>query len=325
MQGSHSPMIEDRNDTRTLARRLTWGALGALAAYAFWVEPAWRGRIVRWRLTPPAWRGRAPVRMVAISDLHAGAPHIPLSRVERLVARANALEPDVAVLLGDYAAAHPFTWGGTDKREIAARLADFTAPGGRYAVVGNHDWWQDPEAQSRRCGPIEAERVLEEAGIPVLDNRSVRIGGERGFWLAGIGDQRPFDTGPEGEGMDDLEAALAHVTDDAPVVLLAHEPDIFPKLGEASREVAVTLSGHTHGGQVRIRDLSPLIKASADETYCWGRFDEEGRTLIVSGGIGCSVLPMRFGMVPEITVVELADPDSAAPDEPRPGVTADGI
>lgn len=315
-------MTDDRSGARTLARRLTWGALGALAAYAFWVEPAWRGRIVRWRLTPEAWRGRDPVRLVIISDLHAGWPHVPLSRVERLVARANALKPDVAVLLGDYAAAHPFTWGGTAQREIAARLAEFTAPGGCYAVVGNHDWWQDADAQSRRCGPVEAERVLEEVGIPVLDNRSVRIGGERGFWLAGIGDQRPFQTGPGGPGMHDLEAALADVTDDAPVVLLAHEPDIFADLGEASREVALTLSGHTHGGQVRIRGLSPLIKASADETYCWGRFDEEDRTLIVSGGVGCSVLPMRFGMVPEITVVELADPDSQAADEPRPEVTA---
>ena len=299
---------------RTLARRLTWGALAGLAAYAFWVEPAWRSRVVRWRLTPSAWRGRDPVRLVVISDLHAGAPHIPLSRVERLVARANDLKPDVAVLLGDYAAAHPFTWGGTDKREIVARLADFTAPGGCYAVVGNHDWWQDAEAQRWRHGPVEAERLLEAAGIPVLDNRSVRIGSSGGFWLAGIGDQRPFESGPGGEGMDDLHAALQDVTDDAPIVLLAHEPDIFPRLGEAARNVAVTLSGHTHGGQVRIRGLSPLIEASADETYCWGRFDDAGRVLIVSGGIGCSVVPMRFGVVPEITVIELADPDEASKD-----------
>lgn len=298
---------------RTIARRLTWGTLGAIAAYAFWVEPAWRERVVRWRLTPPAWRGRDPMRLVILSDLHAGWPHVPLSRVRRLVARANALRPDVAVLLGDYTAAHPFTWGDTAKHEIAARLARFRGRHGCYAVVGNHDWWQDPDAQTRRCGPIEAERVLEDAGIPVLDNRSVRIGGEGGFWLAGIGDQRPFQASPGGEGMHDLQAALSHVTDDAPVVLLAHEPDIFPDLGTAPREVPVTLSGHTHGGQVRIRGLSPLIKASADETYCWGRFDEDGRTLIVSGGIGCSVLPMRFGMVPEITVVELADPDDPAP------------
>lgn len=296
-------------NSRTFARRATWGALAAFATYALWIEPAWRMRVVRWRVTPEAWRGRRPVRLVILSDIHAGAPHLPLHRIEKFVARANALRPDVAILLGDYAAAHPFTWGGTNKADIAARLARFTAPEGTWGVVGNHDWWQDSDAQQRRCGPVEAERVLMAAGVPVLDNRAVRIGGADGFWLAGLGDQRPFDEGPDGEGMDDLDAALDCVTDDAPVVLLAHEPDLFDRLCQVPNPVVLTLSGHTHGGQVRVRGLSPLIEASANETWSWGRYDQDDRTLIVSGGIGCSVLPMRVGMVPEITVVDIAEPD----------------
>lgn len=294
---------------RTFARRATWTALAAAATYALWIEPAWRMRVVRWRFTPDSWRGRKPVRLVILSDIHAGAPHLPLHRIEKFVRRANALQPDVAILLGDYAAAHPYTWGDTDKTRIIDRLVHFTAPGGTWAVIGNHDWWQDAEAQKSGEGPVEAERLLEAAGIPVLDNRAVRIGGaEDGFWLAGVGDQRPFGDDPAGEGRDDIAAALACVTDDAPIVLLAHEPDMFDTLAELDRHIALTLSGHTHGGQVRFRGLSPLVNASPHEKWSWGRYDQDGRTLIVSGGIGCSVLPMRVGVVPEITVVDIAAP-----------------
>lgn len=291
------------------ARHLLYGAAAAALGYALWWEPAMRLRVVRWRLTPDRWRGRDPVRIVVISDLHAGAPHIGRSRLRNIVRRANALRPDVAVLLGDYSAAHPFTWGFTGKDEVVAMLAEFHGRHGIWGVVGNHDWWQDPKAQSSHLGPIEAELLLEEHGIPVLDNRAVRIGGQDGFWLAGIGDQRPFESGPNGEGMDDLDAALACVTDDAPVVLLAHEPDIFAQLSDAGGNIAVQVSGHTHGGQIRLFGGAPLIMLSENETYCWGHYHENGRDMIVSGGIGCSVLPMRVGVPPEITVIDIAAPD----------------
>ena len=146
-------------------------------------------------------------------------------------------------------------------------------------------------------------------GIPVLDNQAVRIGGDDGFWLAGVGEQRPFDEGPDGVGMDDLDLALDDVTDDAPVVLMANEPDLFDHLGKARKRVSVTLSGHTHGGQIRFGQHAPLIMASDNEKWSWGRYDDdEGRVLVVSGGIGCSVLTMRVGVPPEITVVDLVPP-----------------
>jgi predicted MPP superfamily phosphohydrolase len=318
------PVARDHRRSHPPARRgrgiglgsVALAGLAGFAAYTLWWEPAMMLRVVRWRVELPEWRGRKPQRLVIISDLHAGRPHIGLNRVSRIVARANALEPDVAILLGDFSAAHPFTLGGTGKREIIARLADFTAPGGTYGVVGNHDWWQDPQAQERRSGPIEAEREMERAGIPVLDNKHVRIGGEDGFWLAGVGEQRPFDEGPDGVGMDDLDAALKVIDDDAPVVLLAHEPDLFDHLGKARKRVSLTLSGHTHGGQIRVFGGAPLIMASDNEKWSWGRYDDdEGRVLVVSGGVGCSVLPMRLGMPPEITVVDLAPPTPGRDEE----------
>jgi predicted MPP superfamily phosphohydrolase len=298
---------------------LALAGLAGLAAYALWYEPAMCLRLVRWRVALPGWHGRRPFRLVIISDLHAGAPHIGLRRVRRIVRRANALQPDLAILLGDYAAAHPFTWSGTGKRDIIERLRDFTSPNGLYAVLGNHDWWQDADAQARRAGPTQAHRELARVGIPCLENRAVRIGqGDEAFWLAGLGDQRPFQEGPQSDGMDDLPAALRDVTDDAPVVLLAHEPDIFGLLGAADRHVALTISGHTHGGQVRIMGGTPLINASDNETWSWGRYDDDaGRSLIVSGGIGCSVLPMRLGVPPELTVIDLVPPDEDASREKR--------
>ncbi|MBY5934003.1 metallophosphoesterase [Tateyamaria omphalii] len=285
---------------------LLWGLaalLLALVIYAWWIEPAWRLRVVTWRISDPAWAGREPLRIVVISDLHAGAPHIPLSRVSRIVARANALKPDLAVHLGDYQAAHPFTLGRMTKGDIIARLAGFTAPLGSYAVLGNHDWWQDTKAAKARTTP-EAAQALRDHGIPLLDNSAIRLrDGKDAFWLIGLGDQRPLDEGPEGEGFDDLDAALNEVTDDAPCILLAHEPDIWPDVPD---RVFLTLSGHTHGGQIQIGQWSPMIAASSNEDFNWGHYTSDGQHLVLSGGIGCSVAPVRFNVVPEITVIEVS-------------------
>ncbi|GAA3875291.1 metallophosphoesterase [Celeribacter arenosi] len=278
------------------------GALLLALFYGLWVEPAWRLRVKRYRVEHPAWGDRAPVRIVIISDLHAGAPHIPLSRVSRIVRKANRLNPDIAVLLGDYGAAHSWTIGKMSKRAILERLKPFEGRFGTFAVLGNHDWWQDPgSAEGRR--PCEAQTALSELEIPHLDNEAARIEHEGGdFWVVGLADQRPLDEGPDGEGFDDIDLAIADVTDDAPCILLAHEPDLFPNVPE---QCILTLSGHTHGGQIRIGNRSPVIMASENETFSYGRYDAQGRVLIVSGGIGCSEIPVRIGMPPEITVVTI--------------------
>ncbi|WP_172839343.1 metallophosphoesterase [Tateyamaria omphalii] len=243
------------------------------------------------------------MRIVIISDLHAGAPQISLSRISRILARVNALKPDLAVHLGDFQAAHPLTLGQMTKSDIIKRLAAFTSPLGRFAVLGNHNWWQDSAAANART-TRQAAQALHDHGIPLLDNSAVRLrdGGDA-FWLIGLGDQRPLDEGPEGEGFDDLDAALLDVTDDAPCILLAHEPDIWPDVPE---RVFLTLSGHTHGGQIQIRHWSPTIAAASNEEFNWGHYTSEGQHLVLSGGIGCSVVPVRLNVVPEITVVEVS-------------------
>ena len=123
------------------------------------------------------------------------------------------------------------------------------------------------------------------------------------FWLAGLEDQVAIRRNGRWVGLDDLPGTLAQITDDAPVILLAHEPDIFTDVPD---RVCLTLSGHTHGGQVRLFGWSPIVPSRHGQRYAYGHVREGQRDLVVSGGIGCSILPVRLGVVPEITLIELA-------------------
>jgi predicted MPP superfamily phosphohydrolase len=159
----------------------------------------------------------------------------------------------------------------------------------------------------RGGGPNVIAGLLEAAGVPVLQNRAVKLGqGAGAFWLAGLDDQLAIGIGPMVfRGLDDLPGTLAQITDDAPVILLAHEPDIFPTVPD---RVALTLSGHTHGGQVRLFGWSPVVPSAYGNRFAYGHVRERNRDLIVSGGVGCSILPLRLGVVPEITLIEIEPP-----------------
>ena len=290
-------------------------------AYAFGIELAFRLRVQRYAPKPRNWPDDLPLRIAAIADIHIGEPYMPLSRVDEIVAATNALAPDLIVLLGDYVAGHRFTTRTVGIAELAPRLAGLKAPLGVYAILGNHDWWDDSAAQRAGRGPIIAARALRHAGIPVLENEAERLTKDgRPFWLLGLGDQ--FALLQPGRrrhrGIDDLPGTLAKITDDAPVILLAHEPDIFPDVPD---RVALTFSGHTHGGQVRLFGYSPLVPSRYGNRYAYGHVIENERHLIVSGGLGTSILPVRFGVPPEIVVVDLgahrAEAASLAPAGPE--------
>ncbi|MEM9348918.1 MAG: metallophosphoesterase [Pseudomonadota bacterium] len=280
-----------------------WGLAALLLAlfiYGFWIEPAMRLRVVRRDVRIETWGDRAPLTILLVADLHAGAPHVSLGRVRRIVEEANALGADLTVLLGDYAAAHRFVFRLPAADEIIALLKDLRAPLGVWAVQGNHDWWDDPEAVETGR-PTKTAQALTRHGLPELDNEAVRIGeGQNGFWLMGIADQRAFAVDPREDGLDDLDAAMEDVSDDAPAILIAHEPDIFPDVPE---QVALTVSGHTHGGQVRIFGRAPVIDYVWCEDYTYGHYVHGDQHLIISAGIGCSKLPVRFGSPPELTLI----------------------
>src|SRR5262249_10726993 len=135
----------------------------------------------------------------------------------------------------------------------AAELKQLSAPLGVWAILGNHDWWHGVDA---------VRRALADVEIPVLENQAVPLGelGNR-FWLAGIGDQLAQPLGHDRfRGVDDLPGTLAKVRTDDPILLLVHEPDIFPQVPD---RVALTLAGHTHGGQIRVPFVWPHFVPSA--------------------------------------------------------------
>jgi predicted MPP superfamily phosphohydrolase len=281
--------------------RLFGGAFAAgagLFGYSLF-EPRYRLVTTAYRLAPPGFpKLTRPLRIAALADLHACDPWMPLSRIEEIVRTTNALKPDLVVLLGDYVSAiHRFKTRFIEIEDWTAALSKLESPLGTFAVLGNHDWWEDPEG---------VRRGLTKNGIPVLENeaRKLRAPDGTGFWLAGLGDQLAHGNPRIGyRGVDDLPKTMRAITDDAPVILLAHEPDVFPQV---PARVSLTLCGHTHGGQVRFPFIGALVVPSRyGRRFAYGHIIEESRHLVVSSGLGCTQLPIRFGAPPEIVLLEL--------------------
>lgn len=267
----------------------------ALGVWAFLVEPATL-TVRHVTVESATWRG-PPLRIGVISDTHVAAPHTDVARIERLVARMNAERPDVVVLLGDYAGGHePASVRATpEASEILRGVEAFrslSSPLGTWAVLGNHDSWFDDAAIAAALG---------RADVTVLDNRAARVERANGaFWIAGLADMHSPREGPR------VGATLGEVADAAPVIVLTHWPDPFR---EVPGGVALTLAGHTHCGQVNLPVLGRLVHASeASERWPCGLYDEGGRKLFVTGGVGVSILPVRFRAPPEIVVLTLRAP-----------------
>ncbi len=263
------------------------GVALALAAWAFYFEPR-RLVVNHIELDVPHWpAAQAGVRIALISDLHVGSPHWDLERLAELVARTNAERPDLVLLAGDYLI-NDVTFGSWVAPEpIAQALAGLRAPLGVIAVLGNHDWWND--------GP-RVRRAFEQVGITVLENDALerRHAGGR-FFVVGLADAMTREVR--------LEETLQKVPEGEPVIVLVHEPDVFPRI---SARPSLTLAGHTHGGQVVLPLLGrPIVPSRYGERYAVGHIVENGRHLFVTSGVGTSIWPVRFGVPPEIALLTL--------------------
>jgi uncharacterized protein len=285
-------------------------SLASLGVYAVGIEPLLRLSYARYPITPAGWPADLKIRMVVLADIHASEPWMNAARIQSIVDQANALKGDVILLLGDYVSGHRFFRKMSESSEWAPILGQLKAPLGVHAIQGNHDWWEDKTALRDLAGPTFVQRALEKVGINVLENDAVRLNHQgKPFWLAGLGDQLAFvpvrrRIPGTPAGAHDLPKTLAKITDDAPAILMAHEPDIFPRV---PKRFALTLSGHTHGGQVNILGWRPVAASHGSRRYPRGHFSEDGRDLLVSSGIGCSIAPVRFGVPPEIMIVELGE------------------
>jgi len=276
-------------------RLLTLGAATAgsgmlSAADAFALEPGFGLAIKEWTVSHADWPSSAkPLRIGIMADIHAVEPWMPASRIGDIVERLNRLRPDLIVLLGDYVNALKLRFHSAlvPIAEWMAALKELHAPLGVFAVLGNHDYWSGDAPAIRRG--------FEKAGIHLLENSVVKVRwGEHRFWIAGLGDQLVR--------ADDLAGTLHQVTGAEPLLLLSHEPHIFKTL---PNRIALTLAGHTHGGQVYVPFIGrPALPAQYAE-YAYGHIEENGRHLIVSSGLGLSGYPIRFLVPPEIAVVTL--------------------
>lgn len=294
---------------RGLLKLFGVGFLGLVAAAAYpFTEVMGRPRITRYALTPRSWTPGLSLRVAIIADVHACEPWMNVKRIESICAQANALQPDIILLLGDYTTGLNFITSQVHSSEWATALGTLRAPLGVHAILGNHDYWEDRTFQKDQSATPFALQALRDAGIATYVNEAVRIEKDgQGFWLAGLGDQMALLPGkaygrPQLLGIDDLAATLSAIDDDAPVLLLAHEPDVFPQVGE---RVSLTLSGHTHGGQINLFGWRPASASIGSRRFPAGHFQVEGKDLIVSRGLGCSILPIRIGSRPEILLLEL--------------------
>lgn len=275
------------------------GLFGLAAAstviYAGAIEPD--GLVVtRYALTPPGWPAGQKLSIAVIADLHAGGPNMQLPHIRHIVNTANSLKADVVLMLGDFIANYRFPIEKVPDAVWAAELARLDAPLGKWAILGNHDWWYDITG---------VRAALKSAEIPVLENDAVLLGpaGQR-FWVAGIGDQIAFRLGHgRYRGVDDLPLLLSRIRTGDPVVLMVHEPDIFPRVPQ---RVALTLAGHTHGGQVRVPYVWPrFVPSRYGARFAYGHIVEDDRHMIVSGGLGTSIVPARLGVPPEVLHITL--------------------
>lgn len=218
-------------------------------------------------------------KIIHLSDTH-HSPFTSLEHIKRAVKVANRLKPDIFLLTGDYVSHH---------REyippVAAELGKLKAKYGIYACLGNHDHWTDADLVTH---------LFRGEGINVLINEGFRFETKRGsFWLAGVDDYMV--------GKTDVRAALHGSFPDEMKLLLAHNPIIFREAARVG--VDLTLSGHTHGGQIKVRDpekrILPQRKLKA------GLHKRRDSQIYITRGIGTVVVPMRYRCPPEISLLEL--------------------
>lgn len=223
------------------------------------------------------------LRILHLSDTH-HSPFTSLDHIENAVAAANELRPDIVALTGDYVS-HDAEYIDP----VAEVLGKLRSEYGTFACLGNHDHWTDPAAVTKS---------LRNAGVRVLINEGFRLDARgASFWVAGVDDHMV--------GKTDLPAALRGSFPDEMKLLLAHNPLIFRK--SVRTGIDLTLSGHTHGGQVKVRDpekrILPRRKLSS------GLHGRKGSQIYITRGIGTVVLPVRFQCPPEVSFITLRTGD----------------
>ena len=257
-----------------------------LLIWAFWIEPS-RLVVLHENISLPIDL-RGPLRIAILADLHVGSPFNGINRLKTVVDRTNGEKPDLICILGDLVIQGVRGGKFVDPESIGSELSRLRARSGIVGVLGNHDGWLDHD---------RVERAMTQNGVRVVEETAVRLDTGAGpVWIAGVGDLWM--------GRHDIATALAATKDDgAPILLMTHNPDVFPAV---PAQVSLTLAGHTHGGQVWLPFIGrPIVPSQFGERYAAGFVTEGGRHLYVATGIGTSILPVRFRVPPSIVVLTI--------------------
>jgi uncharacterized protein len=253
------------------------------------ISRAQRHIVRRLRLEIGGWpRWRRPLRVAFLSDLHTGSHSDDVARLNAIVDEIAALAPDLVLFGGDYVNMQPFGGGRVPPRTTAAALSRLQAPLGRFAILGNHDYVYGERAVAD---------AFEQHGIPVLDHarRSMRFQ-DRAIDLVGLPDAHVTRA--------EAYALLAALSAERPTIVLAHDPVWFAHLPAGPH---LMLAGHTHGGQIRLPGIGVVRTATkAPRRWIHGLIEERGQYLYVTSGIGTSGLPLRWGVPPEIAVLDMS-------------------
>ena len=265
----------------TLDQALLWTGAAAIVGgvRALRRRPVVRRRDIEIADLPPGLDG---YRVAQISDLHCG-PFVSPAQVRRWVADVNALGADLVAVTGDLIAS-----GDRYVTGVSEALGGLRARDGVFACMGNHDYFTDGD---------KLAAALETNGLNVLRNRGVVLArGDARFFLAGVDDTW--------SGRHDLTRALAERPPGMTTLLLSHDPDLFP--GAAAAGIDLTLSGHTHGGQLAFPlapkrwNMARIITPFTSDLYRLG-----DATIYVNRGLGFTGPPVRIGAAPEIALLTL--------------------
>ena len=290
---------------RFLAGAGVTAATLSLSGYATAYETGSALTLAKYAPRLPNWPEDLELTIAVIADIHACYPWMSEERVGDIVDLANGQKPDLTVLLGDYVCTHRFVSGyappgaWAEQWLVSRRRLASTRFGQSRLVVGGHSdraagqFSERPPSAGR--GGRSAPRKSIGAVVPA---RTTLLADGLGDLLAPIPNPR------RGHGADDLPGAMRVIGDDAPAILLVHEPYFFPWVPD---RIALTLAGHMHGGQVNLPIIGPpvgLLKRRSSK-YIYGEYVLGEKRMIVSGGLGTSLAPVRILRPPEVVMVKL--------------------